>query len=242
MKRSTLEAFIQRYYLNRTIDSVIWRSTGEGVSVIGVPPDMQVISFVDTDAIKLQSGDYPIYDTSQLMTLLGVLNSEVEIKPEFTDEIATAFLISDKPHGGNTSVKFVLSDPSVIPTEADEPDLSPFDMSVHIDENFIAQFIKATSAISGVETFTVLTNNTPKFVLGYSDMNTTRIDVDVETDGSLDNPITFSSPYLKAVLMANKDAKEGMIDISSQGVMRISFVDDMFRSRYYLLQIASDNF
>jgi len=242
MNRSILESFIQRYFLGGTIDSVTWHSTTDGVSVIGTPSDQQVVCFVDTKEIVLPSGDYSIYDTTQLKTLLRVLNSTVEIKPEFTDAIATAFLISDKPHGGNTSVKFVLSDPSVIPDEADEPDLSPFDMTVHIDDGFIAQFIKATSAIAGVETFTVLTTDTPKFVVGYSDMNTTRIDVDVETDGSLENPITFSSVYLKEVLMANKDAKEGTIEISNEGVMKISFVDDIFRSRYYLLQIASSNF
>lgn len=242
MNRSTLETFIQKYFLGGSIDSVTWHSTAEAVSVVGAPSDRQVISFIDTDAITLPSGDYSIYDTTQLKSLLRVLNTNVEIKPEITDDIATAFIISDKPHGGNTSVKFVLSDPSVIPPEADEPDLSPFDMTIHIDDTFIAQFIKATSAIAGVETFTVITKDTPKFVVGYSDMNTTRIDVDVETDGSLDNPLTFSSVYLKEVLMANKDAKEGLIEVSAHGAMKLSFTDEIFRSRYYLLQINQSTF
>jgi hypothetical protein len=79
-----------------------------------------------------------------------------------------------------------------------------------------------------------------QIILGHSNINTNRIsiDVDCECEGSI-NPISFSATYLKEILVANKEAKDAILEISSQGLSHIHFEVDAYTSDYYLVEIAN---
>ena len=49
--------------------------------------------------------------------------------------------------------------------------------------------------------------------------------------------ISFSAKYLREILVANKDAGTGNLEISSKGISRIVFSVDGITSTYYLVQI-----
>ena len=70
--------------------------------------------------------------------------------------------------------------------------------------------------------------------LGHSDINTNRISIDVnaEVDGDT-KPISFSAVYLKEILVANKDATNAVLNISTQGLAHIQFDVDIYKSDYY---------
>ena len=241
MKKVLLEEFIKKYSLGGSIDSVNWRVDGGKLTVTGTPSDTQVICFVSTKAIGLPDGVYSIYDTSQLKAFLGVLGDDINVEVVTADHNnqPISFKLNDKPSGGRTKVQFVLSDPAVIPKESSEADLTPFDMTIKFDSNFMTQFIKAKGSLADLPVFAVVNEDgKTSFVLGYdSDMLTSQVDLQVEAEGSLKEVLNFSADYLKDIFMANKEASAGEIGISNRGVMFVTFANDVFNPRYYLLKI-----
>ena len=249
MKKSLLEKFIQKYTLSGAINSVNLDSTNGAFSVSGTTQDMQAMAFVKSDKLSLPNGSYSIYDTSQLRSLLGVFgqSDDINVKVETSQDVPVALKIDDSPF--DTKVKFVLSDPQVIPAAPRITNLPEFDLVIPFDEEFMSRFVKATSALSEVDTFTIIskaqqadgytTNRDAKLVIGYTDMNTTRISLGVESIGSLKDKLTFSAKYLKDIFMANREVTSGNIEVSDAGVLSVKFDTDGFVSEYYLLKISN---
>ena len=71
-----------------------------------------------------------------------------------------------------------------------------------------------------------------------STSNRINIDVDCTCEGDVD-PISFSATYLKEILVANKEATDATLKISSQGLAHISFSIDNYESNYYLVEIQA---
>ena len=211
------------------------------LSVTGTPSDTHVISFVDTEVVSLPNGVFSIYDTSQLGSFLGILGDDINLKVEESEGRAVAFRLDDKPSGGTTKVQFVLSDPGVIPKESVEAydKLVPFDVTIDFDADFMTQFVRAKGAFSDLPGFTVVQDgDKTSFVLGFdADMLTSQVDMEVNASGTLSEPMSFSSDYLKSIFQVNKEAKGGTIGISSKGAMFITFANDVFNVRYYLLKV-----
>ena len=249
MKKSLLETFIQKYTLGGAINSVNLDSTAGTLSVSGTTQDMQAMAFVKNDTLSLPNGSYSIYDTSQLRSLLGVFgqSDDINVNVETSQDVPVALKIDDRPF--NTKVKFVLSDPQVIPDAPRIATLPEFDLTIPFDQDFMSRFVKATSALSEVDTFTILSgmqqadghtvNADTTLVIGYTDMNTTRISLGVESYGELKENLTFSAKYLKDIFMANKEAKSGSIEMSDRGILSTKFENDGFVSEYYLLKISN---
>ena len=234
MDKVILDRCIQLYNLNGTVESVVWESDGTSVSISGVSEAMDVMPFIDTDRIKLPANEYPIYDTSQLKSLLGVLDDAVEIiVSEDSDNTPVSLSINDRPSGGSTNVKFMLSRRSLIPDAPSEPPSLSWDMTIKLDSEFTSKFIKAANALRGVETFTVSGNT---FIIGYADIDTTKVSLEVNAEGAIDTHMNFSSARLRDIFSVNKDS-EGEIKISSRGIMSVSFKHPVFNSRYYLPKV-----
>ena len=123
------------------------------------------------------------------------------------------------------------------------------DLTISFDQNFMSRFVKATAALSEVDTFTIVAKSQQAdghtasadttLVIGYTDMNTTRISLGVESDGSLQKNLTFSAKYLKDIFLANKETKSGSIEVSDRGILSTKFDNDGFVSDYYLLKISN---
>jgi|APSaa5957512535_1039671.scaffolds.fasta_scaffold52939_2 hypothetical protein len=244
MRRSYLERFIQKYYLGGNITSVMWESNGDGtLSMTGKPDSGVGVAFTKCSDLSLPKGEYAIHDTSELKSLLNVLEDEVEIGVASTDDgVPVSLLISDKADGGNTDVKFMLSDPTVIGDKQTEPPLE-FEVSLSMDKTFRDKFIKAASALSGVDTFTITpTDAGINFIMGQVDVNTSNISLGFDLSDTLLNSITFSTSFLKEVFSANKNVDEIKMDLTSRGVMRVTCTDEIFDCTYYLLKILPNTF
>ena len=77
-------------------------------------------------------------------------------------------------------------------------------------------------------------------ILGYSDMNTNRItlDVDTTTNNTL-SPINFSARYFREILAANKEVTSGVLKVSSKGLAYVKFGATDYSTDYYLVQIQT---
>lgn len=239
MNKSILERFISKYNLSGAAEAVTWKSNKKGLSTKFISDDKHVVGEVSTSDISIDTGDYSIYETGMLKGLMSVLDNEVEIKIQKTNAIPIALNLKDD----NSKATFVLADPANIPGVPNIKQLPTFDIIFSLDKFFTERYIKAKGALIDVETFTVLADDkSVDIVLGYSDMNTNRVSIKVSPEQtSKIDPIDFHARYFREILVANKEAKSGRIEISKEGLARITFEIDDFDVTYYLPQIKREN-
>ena len=236
MEKSKLEKFITKYNLGGSCESVVFKSDGTTLSVRAISDDKNVLGEVSLETTKFPEGEFAVYETKKLRSILSVLNESLTIKATTNNNKTTGLNITD----GETKATFVLADASVIPAVPDLKKVPLMELSISLDEKFINTFIKAKGALSEVDSFAVMSDGQEKtatVVIGYSTLNTNRISIRAHTDqvASLE-PISFSANYLKELLVANKEAKNGKLEVSSKGLARASFEVDGISSTYYLVQ------
>ena len=49
--------------------------------------------------------------------------------------------------------------------------------------------------------------------------------------------VSFNAKYFKSILSANKECKEALLQVSSEGLAKISFSSDNFDVTYYLVAV-----
>ena len=230
MKKSSFEGFIARYNLGGEVESVKVSSTDEGLSVNFISDDKTLLGSVESDNKDFPNGEFGVYTTSQLKGLLGVLDSNVDVK-----EGEAALVFSDK----GTSVIYMLADLSVIPVVPELKALPPFTATITMNDDFVSKFIKSKGALSDSDTFTfTCKENKGEVILGYSKINSNRISMNVDCTCESDvEPISFSAKYLKEILNANRGAKSSSLKVSPQGLAEVVFEHEGFKSNYYLVEI-----
>ena len=229
MNKSKFDGFINRYNLGGEIESVMVKSTDDVLSVKVISDDKTLLGNVTLKETEFPNGEFGIYTTSQLKSLLSVLDDNITI-----EEVAGALKFSDK----KTKTQYMLAAPSVIPTVPELKALPQFDVEIVLDDSFINTFIKSKAALSDSDTFTfVYKNGVGEIILGYSSINSNRISIGVDCKCDVDvNPIAFSAKYLKAILVSNKGSKTSSLKIASKGLANLKFEDGDFVSEYFLVE------
>jgi hypothetical protein len=234
MKKSILERFISKYNLGGVANAVILKSDGKSLSTTFISDDKSVVGEVSTTQLQMDPGSYAVYDTPQLRSMLGVLDEDITVKVVTVNGKNTSLSFSD-----NSGVKtnFVLASEDNIPRAPVAKKAMPnFEVVSTLDKVFVERFIKAKNALPDVETFTVLCDGkSAQIVIGHSKMNTNRVTLPLpaSTTDKIE-PINFHARYLKDILVANKEADKGKIEVSSQGIARVTFEIADFSVTYYL--------
>jgi hypothetical protein len=239
MEKSKLLNFISKYHLGKLVQSVAWNANG-GLATRFISDDKCVVGEVKLKSFSGQVAKFGVYDTNLLTSLLGVLGNTIEFKINGADDKAFALTLSDK----STTVNYMLADLAVIPPAPELKELPPFELEMSITKDFIDKFIKAKSALSDIEKFTILKNgktNKWQIVIGYANINSNRISIDIDCICEQDfEPISFSAKYFKEILSANKDLNGGSMKVSSQGLAKVEFDIDDFESRYFLVKLENN--
>jgi hypothetical protein len=235
MEKSKLERFISKYNIGGACESVKFVSNGTEMTVRSISDDKNVLAEVTGHDIGFPTGEFSIYETKKLRSLLGVLGDKLKVAPNNASNKVVGLNLSDS----DTKVTFVLADESVIPKVPDLKKLPPIDIEIVLDEKFVNTFARAKGALSEVTTFTVISDGTDAtVVIGYSSSNTNRVNIKTTTKANAKvEPINFSADYLKEILLSNKDIKDGILKVSSKGIAVAEFVGEGFTSKYYLVQI-----
>ena len=115
--------------------------------------------------------------------------------------------------------------------------LPEFGTKIKLDRKFIDTFVKGKSALSGVDTFSVVKSGDGcEVVIGYSSTNTNRVNIPVEsTSCDIDTPITFNANLFKEVLVANRECTSAVLEVSTEGLAKVDFKIDDFDSTYYIV-------
>ena len=237
MEKQSLNRFVSKYNLAGLVESVKWESKEGSLTTSFISDDKSVLGNVTMKEFDSSDSTFGVYDTSKLTKMLSVLGDDVDFSINDIDSKPVSLKFKD----GSTSVNYMLADLSVIPNVPDLKQLPDFNVEIKLDSTFISKFIKAKGALADENNFTfTCKDGSGQIILGYSNINTNRINIDVDCVCEKDiEPISFSANFLKEILVANKEATDATLKISSDGLAHIHFEIDNYESNYYLVEIQS---
>ena len=233
MNKIVLDTFIQKYNLGGKINSVKWESNGNTLSTRFISPDKSLLGELTLIKQTLPEFEVGVYDTPLLSKMLGSLADSIDFKLVNIDDNPVAFHLTDSV----ISADYVLAAIGVIPDVPELKNIPEFTTLVNLDSQFINSFIRGKGALADVETFTVNpVDNGVEFVIGYSDINSNRISIKVQS-GAVDmtESITFNAELFKELLNANKECSKATLQISDKGLAHIEFNVDDFNVKYWLV-------
>jgi ribosome maturation factor RimP len=238
MDKSKLVKFINKYYLSGNVNSVAINSDGNGLSTRFVSGDKSLLGEVKLKNYSITEADFGVYQTDVLLKMLSVLDNDVSVDLVKAEEKAISLDAKDS----GAKVRYMLSDLSVINTPPQLKQIPEFELLLNVDKTFVSKFISGKGALPDTESFTIVSGDKPEVVIGYSSIATNRVAVPVEnqTDNTIDN-ISFNANLFKDVLEANKECEAAVLEVSSEGLARITFNFSDYESTYYLVAVQNVN-
>ena len=233
MNKITLDTFIQKYNLGGNVNSVKWISDGKTLSTRFISPDKSLLGELTLVKQTLPEFEVGVYDTPLLSKMLGTLADTVDFTLTKVDNTPVAFHFTDSI----MSADYVLAAIGVIPDVPELKNVPEFNTLVNINEQFISSFIRAKGALVDVETFAINPiDNGLEFVIGYSDINSNRISIKIQSGPvAMTESIVFNAELFKEVLSANKECSKATLQISEKGLAHIEFNVDDFNVKYWLV-------
>ena len=238
MDKSKLVKFINKYYLGGNVNSVAINSDGKGLSTRFVSGDKSLLGEVKLNNYSITEADFGVYQTDALLKMLSVLDNDISVDLVKAEEKAISLDAKDS----GAKVRYMLSDLSVINTPPQLKQIPEFELLLNVDKTFVSKFISGKGALPDTESFTIVSGDNPEVVIGYSSIATNRVAVPVEnqTDNTIDN-ISFNANLFKDVLEANKECESAVLEVSSEGLARITFNINDYESTYYLVAVQNVN-
>ena len=235
MNKQRLTRFINKYYLNGTVNSIVLNSKSDKLTTRFISGDKTLLGELSMDKSQIEECEVGVYNTEQLSKLLAVLDEDINVSVVKSGDKSIALKVSDS----YSSVNYMLSDVSVINRPPQLKEIPEFELKINVTPQFINKFISGKGALSDTDNFTVVTDDSgTKLVIGYSSVNTNRVTIPVTTTESsnIEN-ISFNANVFREVLHANKECESAIFEVSSQGLSRITFKVDDYTSTYYLVSV-----
>ena len=234
MNKITINTFIQKYHLGGAVNSVKWTSDGTKLSTRFISGDKSLLGNIELSKQSFPIFDVGVYDTAQLQKMLVVLTDNIDLSLTESGGNPVAFKLVDST---KKKSEFTLAALGVIPDVPDLKQLPKFDTLISLDVEFMDSFIKAKSALSDSDHFTVIpTDGGVNFIIGYSDSNSNRITIPVKSGAvNITKPIHFNAELFKEVLNANKECQKAELQIATTGLAHIEFKVDDFVAKYWLV-------
>ena len=239
MEKKQLTGFIDKYHLAGNANSVRLDVKDKTLSCNFITDDQNVVGSVSMDNFDIDDVTLGVYATSQLTKLLTALDEDVEFRVNNADGTAFSVNFSDK----TTDVTFMLADLSVIRQVPAMKQLPDFNVKIKLTKDFADKFVKSKNALPETENFAIESDALgTNMILNYSTLNTNRITWPTTPEGEQSDlkATCFSANLFKEILVANKDAEEGYIEVSAAGLARVSFTGPSYSSIYYLVQLQAN--
>ena len=240
INKKVISDIVSKYSLGNNIEKVKWVITDDKFTINFINDSKNLVGYVEyRKDIGLKSGDYGIFNTSQLIKCLNILDGDILV-----DTTTSKLNLADT----NYDIKFNLADPAVIPNV---PDVSnnedEWSAKFDISDEFITRFVKSKDALSELDTFTIETRDGFDdleliFTVGTNITNTIEFKVDNAVMNHTFEALPFDSNLMKEILKANKDYHSGKIRINKKGLLDAHFHcgDDLYTG-YYLVRRRENN-
>ena len=239
INKKVISDIVSKYSLGNNIEKVKWVITDEKLIIHFVNDSKNLVGYVDyRKEIGLKPGDYGIFNTSQLIKCLNILDGDILV-----DATKSKLNLADT----NYDIKFGLADLGVIPNVPDIKDSDEWSVFFSVSDEFITRFVKSKDALSDLDTFTVETREGFNgeelvFTVGTNITNTIEFTVENATINESFEPVPFDSNLMKEILKANKDYHSGEIRINKKGLLdaHLHCGDDLYTG-YYLVRKQENN-
>ena len=239
ISKKVISDIVSKYSLGNNIEKVKWVITDEKLIIHFINDSKNLVGYVDyRKDIGLKPGDYGIFNTSQLIKCLNILDGDILV-----DATTSKLNLADT----NYDIKFNLADPAVIPNVPDINDSDDWSVSFEVSDEFITRFVKSKDALSDLDTVTVETRDGFNgeelvFTVGTNITNTIEFTVENATINESFKAVPFDSNLLKEILKANRTYHSGEIRINKKGLLdaHLHHGDDLYTG-YYLVRRQENN-
>ena len=239
ISKKVISDIVSKYSLGNNIEKVKWVITDDKFHINFINDSKNLVGYVDyRKEIGLKPGDYGIFNTSQLIKCLNILDGDILV-----DATTSKLNLADT----NYDIKFNLADPAVIPNVPDINDSDDWSAKFEISDEFITRFVKSKDALSELDTFTIETRDGFDdleliFTVGTNITNTIEFKVDNAVMNHTFEALPFDSNLMKEILKANKDYHSGEIRINKKGLLDAHFHcgNDLYTG-YYLVRRQENN-
>ena len=239
INKKVISDIVSKYSLGNNIEKVKWVITDNKFTINFINDSKNLVGYVEyRKDIGLKPGDYGIFNTSQLIKCLNILDGDILV-----DATTSKLNMADT----NYDIKFNLADPAVIPNVPDINDSDDWSAKFEISDEFITRFVKSKDALSELDTFTIETRDGFDdleliFTVGTNITNTIEFKVDNAVMNHTFEALPFDSNLMKEILKANKDYHSGKIRINKKGLLDAHFhCGDNLYTGYYLVRKQENN-
>ena len=246
ISKKVLSEIVSKYSLGGHVEKVKWIIDENGGVAINFINDSKTLvgEIHYNDNIGLKKGSYGIFNTSQLIKCLNILDGDILIETKSQNGLASKLNLADT----NYDVKFSLADPAIIPKVPEVTDEDQPSASFEINDEFITRFVKSKDALNDLPSFTVetregMTGNELVFTIGSDITNTIQFSVDeLHKITEEFEQIPFDSNLFKEILKSNRNYESGKIHINKKGLIQLQFnYNDGFNTNYYLVRLQENN-
>lgn len=238
ISKKVISDIVSKYSLGNVIEKVKWVVEDEKLLINFINDSKVLLGYVEyRNDIGLKNGDYGIFNTSQLIKCLNILDGDILMEAS-----NSKLNIADT----NYEIKFGLSKPEVLPKVPEIKDEDNFSVSFSVNDEFITRFVKSKDALSDLEIFTVetregFTGEELVFTIGTTITNSIEFSVEADIKESFSS-IPFDSNLFKEILKANKNYHSGEIRINKKGLIDAHFhCGEGLFTGYYLVRKQDNN-
>ena len=239
INKKVISDIVSKYSLGNNIEKVKWVITDDKFHINFINDSKNLVGYVEyRKDIGLKKGDYGIFNTSQLIKCLNILDGDILV-----DATTSKLNMADT----NYDIKFNLADPAVIPNVPDINESDDWSVSFSVSDEFITRFVKSKDALSDLDTFTVKTRDGFNgeelvFTVGTNITNTIEFTVENATINESFEAVPFDSNLLKEILKANRTYHSGEIRINKKGLLdaHLHHGDNLYTG-YYLVRRQENN-
>jgi hypothetical protein len=224
---------IEKYYLNGLTEAVKFNIKNNVLHIPFSTTNRDVVGEV-TFPIELPNAEFGIFETSPLLKLLNILDTNLDIQYKETFGIVEKLLIEDNQY----KMMFSVSDISLIPKTPNAIDVN-YQLTYAMEPDFVTRFVDCKKALgSDIKTFTLEPHNeTARIILGDPSgyANKLEFSIPVVTEGMPFAPLLFPSDVLREILVANKNFDAAEMKVNEDGLMNLSFTEEDAVSQYFIM-------
>lgn len=231
-KRKLVDS-IEKYYLNGLTEAVKFNIKNNVLHIPFSTTNRDVVGEV-TFPIELPNAEFGIFETSPLLKLLNILDTNLDIQYKETFGIVEKLLIEDNQY----KMMFSVSDISLIPKTPNAIDVN-YQLTYAMEPDFVTRFVDCKKALgSDIKTFTLEPYTyTARIILGDPSgyANKLEFSIPAVTEGMPFAPLLFPSDVLREILVANKNFDAAEMKVNEDGLMNLSFTEGDAVSQYFIM-------
>ena len=243
MNKQIITSVLDKYYLNGTVESVKWVIKDKNITVDFITPMKNLVGKVTSSNFDLEDSEVGIYNTSQFYKLVKIMDNTVVLSLNKSDKGTPLELtLADNQYDLN----YYLSDLNLIETVPTINEPINYDVTLNVSNEFISKFINAKKALGDIKQFTIEAKKVDDemsllITIGDGNGYANKIKFKNPCEAILGlGEIPFPVDVMTEVLKANEDATNGTIEISNEGLMKLTFKEDSIESVYYLVRLSTN--